>query len=65
LGEQGQDWKIAKYLLEFERGGAITAGQLRAVLGEAQALFTKRSPSEYSLPEALQIASIEADIRAL
>jgi alkylation response protein AidB-like acyl-CoA dehydrogenase len=65
LGEEGQGWKIAKYLLEFERGGAITAGQLRAVLGEAKALFTKRSPSEYSLPEAIQIASIEADIRAL
>jgi acyl-CoA dehydrogenase len=65
LGEEGQGWKIAKYLLEFERGGAITAGQLRAALGEAKALFTKRNPSEYSLPEALQIASIEADIRAL
>jgi acyl-CoA dehydrogenase len=51
--------------LEFERGGAITAGQLRAVLGESKALFMKRSPSEYSLPEAIQIASIEADIRAL
>jgi alkylation response protein AidB-like acyl-CoA dehydrogenase len=65
LGEEGQGWKIAKYLLEFERGGAITAGQLRAALNEAKALFMKRSLSESLHPEVLQIAGIEADIRAL
>jgi acyl-CoA dehydrogenase len=30
VGEEGDGWNIAKYLLEFERGGAFAGGMLRA-----------------------------------
>lgn len=48
LGEEGQGWKIAKYLLEFERGGAITAGQLRAALSDSWELaISMRSVNDH------------------
>lgn len=31
IGEEGEGWTIAKYLLEFERGGFFAGGQLRAL----------------------------------
>jgi alkylation response protein AidB-like acyl-CoA dehydrogenase len=75
LGEEGQGWKIAKYLLEFERGGAISSGQLRASLGDSLKLAHTKMPDgavkthealiEIAPSDALDIASIEADIRAL
>ncbi|HAY05475.1 MAG TPA: acyl-CoA dehydrogenase family protein [Hyphomonas sp.] len=40
LGEENDGWSVAKYLLEFERGGGSSAG-LEAVLGRLKAhLFT-------------------------
>jgi alkylation response protein AidB-like acyl-CoA dehydrogenase len=73
LGDEGQGWKIAKYLLEFERGGAISSGQLRAALADSLRLAQSEEPS--GQPEtntsqswtthALSFAVIEADIRAL
>jgi acyl-CoA dehydrogenase len=32
VGEEGQGWSYGKYLLEFERGGAMSSGRLRALL---------------------------------
>jgi alkylation response protein AidB-like acyl-CoA dehydrogenase len=32
IGDEGQGWDIAKYLLEFERGGSFAGGVLRARL---------------------------------
>ncbi|MDR6817809.1 acyl-CoA dehydrogenase [Neorhizobium sp. 2083] len=32
IGAEGEGWDIAKYLLEFERGGAFAGGVLRAML---------------------------------
>ncbi len=32
IGGEGEGWEIAKYLLEFERGGAFAGGALRAML---------------------------------
>jgi alkylation response protein AidB-like acyl-CoA dehydrogenase len=61
LGEEGQGWTIAKYLLEFERGGSITAGQLRAALDDSKR-FMKAQGSDV---EAQNVAVIESDIRAL
>ena len=31
VGEEGDGWEIAKYLLEFERGGSFAGGLLRAL----------------------------------
>ena len=60
LGDEGQGWTVAKYLLEFERGGAIAAGRLRRAL--AQVLAVK---AEMDADEALACAAVEVDIRAL
>jgi acyl-CoA dehydrogenase len=30
VGEENKGWEVAKYLLEFERGGALQAGRVRA-----------------------------------
>ncbi len=71
LGEEGQGWTIAKYLLEFERGGAISAGRLRAALDRVERLV---AAEEGSLADggalddpdiALAFSAIEIDIRAL
>jgi len=35
VGEEGQGWEIAKYLLEFERGGNFLSGRIRAGLDRA------------------------------
>ena len=32
IGAEGQGWEIAKYLLEFERGGNFLSGRIRAAL---------------------------------
>ncbi|MFV0280491.1 MAG: acyl-CoA dehydrogenase family protein [Rhodoblastus sp.] len=32
VGAEGQGWSYGKYLLEFERGGAMSSGRLRAIL---------------------------------
>ncbi len=36
VGEEGQGWEIAKYLLEFERGGNFLSGRIRAGLDRAK-----------------------------
>ncbi|MEQ9121680.1 MAG: acyl-CoA dehydrogenase family protein [Alphaproteobacteria bacterium] len=36
VGEEGQGWEIAKYLLEFERGGNFLSGRIRAALDRAR-----------------------------
>jgi acyl-CoA dehydrogenase len=40
IGEEGQGWTIAKYLLEFERGGAYAAGMKVSIDG-LRAMATK------------------------
>ena len=30
IGEENKGWEVAKYLLEFERGGRVLAGHVRA-----------------------------------
>ncbi len=69
VGEEGQGWEIAKYLLEFERGGGMSA-HLR--LHELQALQAMVADLKSRDPEfdagqriARAIARIEIDIRAL
>jgi len=66
---QGQGWAIAKYLLEFERGGAIVAGDLCAALDRVNRLAAACKPSGSRLsadPDlALAFSAVEIDIRAL
>jgi alkylation response protein AidB-like acyl-CoA dehydrogenase len=63
VGEEGQGWTIAKYLLEFERGGAISAGRLRAALSRLARVIPEGALDDPDL--ALALSTIEVDIRAL
>jgi acyl-CoA dehydrogenase len=36
VGEENQGWTVAKYLLEFERGGGASASRLRAMLADVR-----------------------------
>jgi acyl-CoA dehydrogenase len=69
VGDEGQGWAIAKYLLEFERGGAIAAGALRAALADVAALARGRGPGGGDALDdpdlALAHSAIEVDIDAL
>ncbi|MBP8307975.1 MAG: acyl-CoA dehydrogenase family protein [Burkholderiaceae bacterium] len=69
VGDEGQGWTIAKYLLEFERGGAISAGRLRAALDRIQRLVaTDAGEGCAGLADpdvALAFSAVEIDIRAL
>jgi acyl-CoA dehydrogenase len=64
VGEEGQGWTIAKYLLEFERGGAMSSGRLRGAyerltrLADAQVIAADPDAS-------LALSQIELDIDAL
>ncbi|MBL8383208.1 MAG: acyl-CoA dehydrogenase family protein [Burkholderiales bacterium] len=68
LGEEGQGWTIAKYLLEFERGGAITSGRLYTALDRVRRLVDGGdggTPRVLTADDALAFAAVEVDIRAL
>ena len=64
IGDEGQGWVIAKYLLEFERGGAIAAARLRAALDRVVALAHGRGALDD--PDlALAVSAVEVDVDAL
>jgi acyl-CoA dehydrogenase len=64
IGDEGQGWTVAKYLLEFERGGAIAAARLRAALERLVALAERRGLLDD--PDlALAISAVEVDVDAL
>ena len=44
IAAEGEGWDIAKYLLEFERGGAFAGGVLRAMLTRLQRLASEPLP---------------------
>ncbi|MBP2561569.1 alkylation response protein AidB-like acyl-CoA dehydrogenase [Neorhizobium galegae] len=44
IGEEGEGWDIAKYLLEFERGGAFAGGVLRSMLARLHRLASEPLP---------------------
>jgi acyl-CoA dehydrogenase len=69
VGEEGEGWKLTKYLLEFERGGGSTAHRR---LAEAQHLKAIVADQQEQHPEfnadqrySREIARIEIDIKAL
>jgi acyl-CoA dehydrogenase len=44
LGEEGQGWEIARYLLEFERGGGLYAARHRASLSRVRRAIDAARP---------------------
>lgn len=69
VGEEGQGWSYGKYLLEFERGGSMSSGGLRAGLRHVEALAASYADGDTALidtpPIARRISEIEIDIDAL
>jgi acyl-CoA dehydrogenase len=44
VGQEGEGWEIAKYLLEFERGGAFAGGLLRALHERLRRIASEPGP---------------------
>ena len=69
VGEEGEGWTIAKYLLEFERGGSITSGDLRSTFQWLQRLAQQTPAGDGCMMDdpdlALAFSTVEIDIDAL
>ena len=69
VGEEGQGWSYGKYLLEFERGGAMSSGRLREALRHVERLAGAYRSGESALFDdpaiALRLSQVEIDIDAL
>ncbi|MCY4040364.1 MAG: acyl-CoA dehydrogenase family protein [Gammaproteobacteria bacterium] len=65
VGEEGQGWTCAKYLLEFERG-TVYSPRLKASLEHLQELMASEPlPAEDQNSFALKLASTEIEVLAL
>jgi acyl-CoA dehydrogenase len=68
VGEEGQGWTIAKYLLEFERGAVFAAG-LKAKLSAVRRAATHEASDGTALSQdqafMLRLAAIEIELEAL
>src|SRR5436853_5501474 len=56
IGDENKGWDVAKYLLEFERGGNFVAGRARAQFAKMVALIRSRCPGDTDI--AMQMAEI-------
>ncbi len=69
VGAEGQGWSYGKYLLEFERGGAMASGRLRSKLRKIEKLASTYRDGEHSLLESpsisMRLSELEIDIDAL
>ena len=63
VGEENQGWEIAKYLLEYERGGNPQAARVRARLSSVARLIKRCADDEPSL--ILRLAELGTDIDAM
>jgi acyl-CoA dehydrogenase len=63
LGEENKGWEVAKYLLEFERGGRVLAGQVRAQFTSLVRLMGARCPDDDAL--RTRLAEIGTDLDAM
>ena len=69
VGAEGQGWSYGKYLLEFERGGSMSSGRLRAILAHIEKLATQYSNGDGPLARdpsfAQRLSQAEIDIDTL
>jgi acyl-CoA dehydrogenase len=61
IGEENKGWEVAKYLLEFERGGRVLAGQVRAQFTKLVQLAGARCPDDIRM----RLAEIGTDLDAM
>ena len=68
VGAEGEGWEIAKYLLEFERGGAFAGGVLRAMLTRLHRLAAEPLPDGRRMIDdplfVARLAEIATDVDA-
>ena len=63
IGEENKGWEVAKYLLEFERGGALQAGRVRAQFTKLVNVVRARCAGDADI--AARLAEIGTDIDAM
>jgi acyl-CoA dehydrogenase len=63
IGEENKGWEVAKYLLEFERGGRVLAGQVRAQFTKLVQLALARCPDDGDI--RMRLAEIGTDLDAM
>jgi acyl-CoA dehydrogenase len=63
IGEENKGWEVAKYLLEFERGGALQAGRVRAQFTKLVKLIAARCPDDDAVLSKL--AELGTDLDAM
>ncbi len=63
VGEENDGWTVAKYLLEFERGGRAWGARLRGALASLHRLADARGIADGSLGQRL--AALAVDVRAV
>jgi acyl-CoA dehydrogenase len=63
IGEENKGWEVAKYLLEFERGGALQAGRVRAQFTKLVEVVRARCADDADI--AARLAEIGTDIDAM
>lgn len=63
VGDENKGWEVAKYLLEFERGGNFVAGRARAQFAQVAALVRSRHTDD---PDIVgRMAEIGTDLDAM
>jgi acyl-CoA dehydrogenase len=63
VGEENKGWEVAKYLLEFERGGNVMAGRVRAQFAKLARMIAMRCPDDPDI--FARFAEIGTDIDAM
>ena len=63
IGEENKGWEVAKYLLEFERGGALQAGRVRAQFTKLVDVIRTRCPDDADI--AARLGEIGTDLDAM
>jgi acyl-CoA dehydrogenase len=63
VGEENKGWEVAKYLLEFERGGAVLAGRVRAHYVKVLQLIQQRCPDDPDI--VTRLAELGTDLDAM
>jgi acyl-CoA dehydrogenase len=63
VGEENKGWEVAKYLLEFERGGNVMAGRVRAQFAKLARMVAARCPEDADI--MTRLAELGTDIDAM
>ena len=63
IGEENKGWEVAKYLLAFERGGRVLAGQVRAQFAKLVRQVAALEPDSRDI--GLRLAEIGTDLDAM